>query len=170
MQRDDSSGSASGSGAWPEIDPARLEGVLSRRVFAYVVDLCIVGLLLVAAWVMFVGVTLISFGLFSPVFALLAAIPAAYHTLTIGTQGGTWGQQLFGLEVRDMTLGPCSLLQALVTTVLFYLTVPPTAGLVLLAVFFLPRRRTLHDLLAGTQVLRRVTGSAEILRPVSGRR
>jgi uncharacterized RDD family membrane protein YckC len=37
----------------------------------------------------------------------------------------------------------------------FYLTVPPTGGLVLLAVFFLPHRRTLHDLVAGTIVLRR---------------
>jgi hypothetical protein len=46
----------------------------------------------------------------------------------------------------------------------FYVTVPFTGGLVLLAVFFLDRRRTLHDWCAGLQVLRRLRGP-ELLAP-----
>ena len=122
---------------------------------AYAVDLCLIALLWGIAWVALFGATVLTLGLLSPGFALLVLLPAAYHVLTIGLQGATWGQRLFGLVVTDLRFQRPSLLQALVLTVLFYLTVPPTGGLVLLAVFFLPYRRTLHDLVAGTLVLRR---------------
>lgn len=154
-----------GADRWAAIDPARLEGVLPRRVFAYAIDICIVGLLISAIAFFLLGATILTIGLLSPSFALLTLVPAAYHTLTISTGGATWGQRLFGLVVTDMDLQRPSLLQALITTVLFYLTVPTTGGLALLAVFFLPRRRTIHDLLAGTQVLRRAPAGGEVLRP-----
>lgn len=154
---------ALGAEDWAPIDPRRLEGVLTRRVFAYFVDFCIIGIVVLFAIIVFFGVTILSFGILSPVFGLLALIPAAYHTLTIGLGGATWGQRMMGLIVTDMTLHPPTLLQALVQTILFYLTVPTTGGLALLAVFFLPRRRTLHDLLAGTQILRRAPDGGEIV-------
>ncbi len=154
---------ALGAEDWAPIDPLRLDGVLARRVFAYGVDFCIIGMIVLMALILFFGVTILSFGILSPVFGLLAVIPAAYHTLTIGLGGATWGQRLMGLVVTDMALQPPSLLQALVQTLLFYLTVPTSGGLALLAVFFLPRRRTLHDLLAGTQILRRARDGGEIL-------
>ncbi len=154
---------AMGAETWAPIDPSRLEGVLTRRVFAYLVDFCIIGFLVVSAMILFFGVTLLSFGILSPIFGLLAVIPAAYHTLTIGLGGATWGQRGMGLLVTDMALQPPTLLQALVQTILFYLTVPTTGGLALLAVFFLPRRRALHDLLAGTQILRKTPPGGEIL-------
>lgn len=154
---------ALGGEDWAPIDPRRLEGVLTRRVFAYFVDFCIIGVVVLFAIIVFFGVTILSFGILSPVFGLLALIPAAYHTVTIGLAGATWGQRMMGLVVTDMALQPPSMLQALVQTVLFYLTVPTTGGLILLAVFFLPRRRTLHDLLAGTQILRRAPEGGEIL-------
>lgn len=137
------------------LGPAALHGVLVRRVLAYAVDLCLIALLWGIAWGALFGATVLTLGLLSPGFALLVLLPAAYHVLTIGLQGATWGQRLFGLVVTDLRFQRPSLLQALVLTVLFYLTVPPTGGLVLLAVFFLPYRRTLHDLVAGTLVLRR---------------
>jgi uncharacterized RDD family membrane protein YckC len=154
-----------GTEGWVAIDPARLEGVLPRRVLAYAIDLCIVGLLVIAVSFFLLGATILTIGLLSPGFALLSLVPATYHTLTIAQGGATWGQRLFGLVVCDRELRPASLLQALVTTVVFYLTVPPTAGLVLLLVFLLPRRCTLHDLLSGTQVLRRAPPLGEVLPP-----
>lgn len=158
-----------GAETWRPIDPARLDGVLIRRVFAYAIDFCIIGALVLFIGMVFLGATVLTIGLLSPSFALLALIPAAYHTLTIGLGGATWGQRGLGLVITDMQLEPPSLLQALAQTVLFYLTVPPTGGLVLLAVFLLPRRRTLHDVLAGTQVLRRAPAGGEVLRPGAGR-
>lgn len=134
----------------------RLRGVLVRRMVAYAIDLAIIAVLWTVAATVLAGASLLSFGLLSPSFALLILVPGAYHVLTIGLQGATWGQRLCGLVVAGPNLEPPTLLQALVTTVVFYLTVPPSGGLALVAVFFLPHRRTLHDLLAGTIVLRRV--------------
>ncbi|MBM3629354.1 MAG: RDD family protein, partial [Alphaproteobacteria bacterium] len=106
---------------------------------------------------------ILTLGLLSPVLALLALVPLAYHTLSVAALGATPGQKLLGLEVRDMSLAPPTLLQALIQSAIFLLTVPTTAGLALLAVFFLPRRRTLHDLLSNLQVLRRAPRGGELL-------
>jgi uncharacterized RDD family membrane protein YckC len=46
--------------------------------------------------------------------------------------------------------------QAILMAVLFYATIGPTGGLVLLVALFNGRRRTLHDLLSGTVVVRRL--------------
>ncbi|MFM8992533.1 MAG: RDD family protein, partial [Alphaproteobacteria bacterium] len=91
----------------------------------------------------------------------------AYHSLCVAALGATPGQKLLGLEVRDMSLARPTLLQAFIQAAIFLLTVPATGGLVLLAVFFLDRRRTLHDLLSNLQVLRRAPRDGELL--VEGR-
>lgn len=144
-----------GADRWPPIDPIRIQGVIARRVVAYGIDFCLIGMAVIVAAIFFLGVSLLSIGLLSPSFGLLFLIPAAYHTLTIGLTGATLGQHALGLVVVDTRLQPPSLLQAFVQTMLFYLTVGPTGGLVLLLVFVLPRRCTLHDVIAGTQMIRR---------------
>jgi uncharacterized RDD family membrane protein YckC len=155
MRADPFSPSLSGIAA---IDPARLEGVLPRRVFAFLIDATII----LAVWLLcglFATVlAVLTFGLLSGGFLLLPVIGPLYHTLTIGLSGATWGQRALGLEVCDLLRRPPSLLQAIVQTAVFYISVPATLGLVLLAVFFLDRKRTLHDWLSGLQVLRRVQG------------
>lgn len=152
-----------GADRWSPIDPARLHGVVGRRVVAYAIDLCLIGAILAVAALFFLGVSILSIGLLTPSFGLLMLVPAAYHTFTIGLGGGTLGQRALGLTVVGTRLQPASLLQALVQTVVFYVTVPPTGGLVLLLVFLLPRRCTFHDVVAGTQVLRRAAPGGEIL-------
>ena len=150
-------------GAAP-IDPARLEGVLTRRVFALVIDLCVIGLLWLIVGLFSGVLAILSFGLLSGGFLLLPILGPCYHALTIGLGGATWGQRILGLEVRDLQGRPPTLLQAIVQTAVFYLTVVPTGGLVLLLVFVFERKRTLHDWVAGLQVLRRLEGH-ELLVP-----
>lgn len=145
------------------IDPARLDGVLVRRIAAYLIDISLIGAIWAVGALMAFGATLLSFGLLAGVFALLALIPLAYSTLTIGLRGATFGQQLCDLEVRDQALQRPGVFQAFIHAVLFYATVPTTGGLALIAVFFLSRRRTLHDLLSGTQILRRSPLGLEVL-------
>jgi hypothetical protein len=55
-----------GTEGWVAIDPARLEGVLPRRVLAYAIDLCIVGLLVIAVSFFLLGATILTIGLLSP--------------------------------------------------------------------------------------------------------
>lgn len=150
---------------WPPVDPARLSGVLRRRILSYLVDLVLLTVATILAALVLGAATILTFGLMSASLALLPLLPLAYHTLCLAAWGATPGQRLFGLEVRDMSLAPPTVLHAFIQSAIFLLTVPTTAGLVLLAVFFLPRRRTLHDLLSNLQVLRRAPRGGEVLLP-----
>jgi len=136
-------------------DPALYEGVALRRVIAYALDvlvLAVLGALLgIALWFL----TLLTFGLFGPVAALAGALlPFAYHTFFIGRNGATPGMAWLGLEVRTWAGDPPDFIRAGIMTALFYATVFPTAGLILLVVLLDDRSRTLHDMLSGCQVVR----------------
>lgn len=141
----------------PFSDPARFEGVLWRRSFAYLIDLLVLLGLLFLYKILFVALTVATFGLATPLLVLFAAvIPVAYHTVTIGGPGAaTLGMHLFGLEVRVWNGGKPGYLQALLHTAVFYVTMSFTGGLILLWPLFSNRRRCLHDLLCGTLVVRR---------------
>lgn len=140
----------------PFTDPAQFDGVLWRRCLAYVADLCVLLGVLLIYKIALVFFTVITFGLATPLLVLLAAaIPVAYHTLTIGGPGSaTLGMRLFGLRVRIWDGGKPGYIQALLHTAVFYVTVSFTGGLILLWPLFSNRRRCLHDQLCGTMVVR----------------
>lgn len=129
-----------------EPGPARLRGLLWRRAFAYLLDVFLISIL---SWLLVL--------LVSPLWpAILALVPISYHSLLIGgPRSATFGQRLFGVEVRRLDGGRPSLFQAFVQTVLFYATVTLLTPLVLLVALLNRRRRTLHDILAGTLTVRR---------------
>ena len=138
------------------VTPDMLEGVVWRRVAAYGVDLVIIGILVgLFAVIVFVPATVVTFGLLSPMFGLFGVIPFAYHVLLVGGRNAaTLGQRLFDLRVMDTSGAGPDYVQAMVLCVVFYLTLALT-GFLLLFVFFNPQRRTLHDWLSGTIVVRR---------------
>ena len=141
----------------PFVDPALFEGMILRRSLAYLVDLLVLVLIIVLFKIALVFLTIVSFGLLTPFLILVgAAIPVAYHTLTIGgPASATLGMRLFGIEVRVWNGGKPGYLQALLQTVVFYVTTSMTAGLILLWALFNNRHRCLHDVLCGTVVIRR---------------
>jgi uncharacterized RDD family membrane protein YckC len=142
-------------------DPAALpeayEGVLWRRTLAYFVDLCCIAVLAILVWILFAVLWVLSFGLLGPVlWFLFGLIPLAYHTLLLsGRSSATLGMRCFDLELRSVTGERPGFLQALAQTALFYVTVGATCSLILLVALFNRHKRTLHDLLAGTVMVRR---------------
>jgi uncharacterized RDD family membrane protein YckC len=138
--------------AFPEV----YEGVLWRRVTAYLVDLFCIGVIAVGVWIVFAVLWLLSFGLLGPLlWFLFGLIPLAYHTLLLsGKHSATLGMRVFDLELRSVSGERPSFLQALIQTALFYITVGMTCSLILLVTLFNRRRRTLHDFLAGTVMVR----------------
>lgn len=139
------------------VTPDMLDGVLWRRVTAYLVDLIVIGVIIgLLVVVVLLPATVISFGLLTgPMIALLGLIPLAYHTLLVGGRhAATLGQRLLDLRVMDASGAPPDYAQAAVQCVLFYVTLALT-GFLLLFVFLNPQRRTLHDWLSGTIVVRR---------------
>jgi uncharacterized RDD family membrane protein YckC len=136
--------------------PEAYEGVLWRRTLAYFVDLCIIGVIAVFCWIIFAVLWLLSFGLLGPVlWFAFGLIPLAYHIFLLsGPRSATLGMRIFDVELRSVTGERPGFLQALIQTVLFYITVGATCSLVLLLVLFNRHKRTLHDMLAGTVVVR----------------
>lgn len=140
----------------PLAHPDLYDGVVWRRMLGYACDLAIMAAMSVAAWTALTIAGVISFGLLLPLVPVgLAILPIAYHALLVGgPRSSTWGMRLFGVEVRSWTGGRPSLAQAALMAVLFYATIALTGSLILLVVLFNARRRTVHDLLSGTVMVR----------------
>lgn len=77
----------------------------------------------------------------------------AYHVLCWGQGGQTPGMMLLGLQVVDQNGGEIGYMRALLRWVVLVLTLP-LLGLGVIFMVVQPRRRGLHDILAGTCVIR----------------
>jgi uncharacterized RDD family membrane protein YckC len=151
-----------GHAAWdqappdPLADPDLYDGVVPRRATAYVLDLALICGLWIALSIAFGVAGILTFGALTPLgLVVLALLPIAYHTFFLGRDGATPGMRVFDLELRSWTGRTPDYSQAFLTTVLFYASVSLTVWLVLLVPLFTDRNRTLHDILAGTVMLRR---------------
>ena len=118
-------------------------------------DCFIVGILIWALWFFFLIFGLITLGLGWPLFGLLPAIPILYHWLFLASgMAATPGQAMMGIGVRqDYDLAPPTGLQALVFTVLFYVTIM-TGAIWMGVALFTARHRTIHDMISGLVVIR----------------
>jgi uncharacterized RDD family membrane protein YckC len=132
-----------------------IEGVLTRRVFAWMIDVLLIMLIIAGLWFALLLFGLLTLGLGLPLLGILPFVPFCYHMLFLaGPASATPGQQVFGLIVRRHDdLGRPTPVQAVVSTLLFYVTLA-TSGLLLLVALFTVHRRTLHDLLSGLVVVR----------------
>jgi uncharacterized RDD family membrane protein YckC len=137
-------------------DDAFISGVMSRRCFAWLLDVVLIALLAGALCVVLLLFGLLTLGLGLGALAILPAVPFLYHFLSLlRSRSATPGQAMMGLTVRrDEDLGPPTGLQALIFTVVFYITMA-TSGLLLLIALFTVRHRTLHDLASDLVVVRR---------------
>lgn len=141
----------------PLADPALYDGIRSRRVFGYFIDVAIIVVIAMAIWFALVFAGIVTFGLLLPLVPIaVAVVPIAYHSLFVGgPRSATWGMQMFDVEVRSWTGHRPTLLQAFLMTALFLVSIGLTGFIILLVSLFNGRGRTAHDLLSGTVVIRR---------------
>jgi uncharacterized RDD family membrane protein YckC len=141
----------------PRLDDARLyEGVLLRRVFAFCIDYLIVLLLLIPVSVAIAVLGLLTFGLGWILYAVIVPLVAlTYVWMTLGgRRQATKGMQWMEIRLERLDGGRVDGLLAVVHSVLFWAGNVILTPLILLATLFLDRKRTLHDLLLGTVVIR----------------
>jgi uncharacterized RDD family membrane protein YckC len=141
----------------PLTTPEAYDGLVTRRILAYLIDLLILAMLALLVWLILGAAGLLTFGLLLPLQPLaLALLPFAYHILLIAGEGSaTLGMRLMGLRVYSIVDGGRPhLLQAALNVFIFYGSLALTGSLILLVALFNSRGRTLHDYLAGTIVLR----------------
>jgi uncharacterized RDD family membrane protein YckC len=142
----------------PITNPELFEGVLARRVIAFVIDV-----LIVTIPVMFAGMFIFLFGLITLglgwlLFWMLS--PGAiiwalcYYGMTMGgPASATLGMRAVDLEVRTWYGAPCYFLLGAVHAVVFWVTISALTPLVLLVGLLNDRRRLLHDILVGAVVI-----------------
>jgi uncharacterized RDD family membrane protein YckC len=140
--------------------PEYYAGITLRRILAYVIDGAIVLVLAGLVWIATGILGVLTFGVLFPLHALaVALVPFCYHSLLIGGPlSATVGMRAIGIRVMSIDPsavgdGRPTLIQAMIQTVTFYGSLALTGSLVLVVALFNARRRTLHDLLAGTVVV-----------------
>jgi uncharacterized RDD family membrane protein YckC len=142
----------------PFSNPEYFEGVLARRMIAFVIDLAIitVPIILVCIFIFLFG--LITFGLGWGLFFLV--IPGsviwalAYCGVTMGSPASaTIGMRTVDIEVRTWYGAPCYFLLGAVHAIVFWVTTSALTPLVLLVGLLNERGRLLHDFLLGTVVI-----------------
>jgi uncharacterized RDD family membrane protein YckC len=142
----------------PVAQPELFEGVLARRIIAFLIDLLMIGvpLALLAVFIFMFGLVTLGLGwflylLFGPISVLWALL---YYGLTFGSPASaTIGMRMVDLEMRTWYGAPCYFLLGVLHAVAFWLTVSLLTPFVLLVGLFNDRRRLLHDMLVGTVVI-----------------
>ena len=132
-------------------------GVLSRRVFAFVLDYIAVALLCIPAAIVVFFLGLVTLGLGFYLYPILFFVVAAlYFGLTVGgASQASPGMRFMGLAMIRLDGRRIDFLTALVHLVLFWILNSILTPLILLAGLFIERSRLVHDLLIGTAVVRR---------------
>lgn len=131
-------------------------GVLSRRIFAFVIDYLLVLLLCIPAAVVvfFLGVITLGLGwfLYPALFVIVALL---YFGMTVGgrTQASP-GMRAAGIAMMRVDGRRIDFLTAVVHMVLFWILNSVLTPLILLAGLFIDRSRLVHDLLLGTVMVR----------------
>ncbi len=137
-------------------DVRAYDGVRTRRVFAFLLDYLIVGLLSIPFAILIALLGLLTFGLGWALFGILVpAVALIYVWSTLGSRNqATVGMRMMGIRLDRLDGRPVDGLLAVVHSVLFWAGNVVLTPLILLVSLFADRKRTLHDLLLGTVVTR----------------
>lgn len=131
-------------------------GVRTRRVTAFVFDYILIALLLIPVGLLVFLLGLLTIGIGWMLFWVLGPLTALlYVAMTLGGRHqSTLGMRMMGLRLERMEGGRIDPLLAIVHTVLFWAANAILTPLVLLLALVTRYKRTLHDLLLGTVVVR----------------
>ena len=159
-----------GGGAWrsdggvpphafdPNLQPDLFRGLLTRRVFAFLIDLVVlaVPVILAKIFIFFFGLITLTFGwvLFGLVYPATIIWAIVYYGASIGgPHSATIGMRMMDLELRTWYGAPGYFLLGAMHAVLFWVSISFLTPLVLLLGLFNGRRRLLHDVILGTVVI-----------------
>jgi uncharacterized RDD family membrane protein YckC len=163
-------GASSAGGAWrndggvpphafdPDLEPELFRGVLTRRVFAFLIDLVVLSVPVILGYVFIAVFGLLTLGLGWVLFWL--AWPASviwaivYYGASLGgAHSATLGMRVMDLELRTFYGAPGYFVLGAMHAVLFWVSISFLSPLVVLVGLFNGRRRLLHDIVLGTVII-----------------
>jgi uncharacterized RDD family membrane protein YckC len=147
------------------INPAVTEGVISRRVIAFLIDQlvigCLVGIFYVVVFILGIATLGLAWGLFFILPGIWAVVALLYVFFTVSEQRpATWGMRSMEIEMRLYNGEPSYGMMAAFHYILFFVLTGVAVPLVitLIGLWLVPlfdkRRRTLHDIFSGTVMVR----------------
>lgn len=141
----------------PETAPELFEGVLLRRMTAFVIDMVIIGMMVTVLTVVGGIAGFLTFGL--AWLALIVIVPLSivlYYAATLGSvQRATVGMQVMDIVLTPTRGRPLDGVMAVLHALVFWVTVWISWPFSLLFALFTPRRQMLHDLVVGTLMVRK---------------
>jgi uncharacterized RDD family membrane protein YckC len=164
------SGNSNDGGAWrsdggvpphafdPLLQPELFRGLLTRRVFAFLIDLVVLAIPVILAYVFIAVFGLITLGLGWLLFWLVWPASVIWALVYYGSSLGgphsaTLGMRVMDLELRTWYGAPSYFVLGATHAVLFWVSISFLTPLVLLVGLFNSRRRLLHDIVLGTVVI-----------------
>jgi uncharacterized RDD family membrane protein YckC len=142
----------------PFSQPELFRGVLTRRVFAFLIDLVVLAIPVILAYMFIAVFGLITLGLGWLLFWLVWPASVIWAVIYYGASLGgphsaTLGMRMMDLELRTWYGAPSYFVLGATHAVLFWVSVSFLTPLVLLIGLFNGRRRLLHDIMLGTVVI-----------------
>ena len=142
----------------PQSQPELFRGVLSRRVFAFLIDLVVLTVPVVLGYlfiplfgVLTLGLGWMLFWLAWPATVVWAVV---YYGASIGgPHSATLGMRVMDLELRTWYGAPGYFVLGAMHAVLFWVSISFLTPLVVLVGLFNGRRRLLHDIVLGTVMI-----------------
>jgi uncharacterized RDD family membrane protein YckC len=151
----------------PVTNPELFEGVVARRIVAFLIDFLILSLPVVFVSMFIFVVGIVTFGLGFFLYGLLwpgmVVWAVVYYGMTLGSaSSATIGMRIMDIEMRTWYGAPAYFVLGSVHAVVFWITVSAVTPLVLVVSLFNERRRCLHDFLVGTIVINNVERAAAL--------
>ena len=142
----------------PVTQPELFDGVLARRVIAFLIDFIVISIPVVLAAMFIFAFGIVTLGLGFALYWLLPTATVIWAIVYFGaTLGGpasaTIGMRAMDLQMRTWYGAPAYFVLAAVHAIAFWFTVSFFTPLVLLVPFFNERRRLLHDIMLGTVII-----------------
>ncbi|MET0876828.1 MAG: RDD family protein [Tardiphaga sp.] len=138
--------------------PELYSGVLTRRVFAFLIDLVVISIPVILAVIFIFVFGIVTLGLGWSLFWLVSPAtvvwPIVYYGMSLGgPHSATWGMRMMDLQMRTFSGTPGYFVLGCAHAVLFWASFSLLTPLVLVVGLLNGRRQLLHDLVLGTVVV-----------------
>jgi uncharacterized RDD family membrane protein YckC len=138
----------------PGVNPEFFDGVLARRVVAFIIDVIIIAIPLIVGWMFIFVFGLVTFGLGWALFWLMSPGSViwalVYYGMTLGSPASaTVGMRAMEIEMRTWYGAPAYFVLGAVHAIVFWISVSVLTPFILVVGFFNVRHRLLHDMLVG---------------------
>ncbi len=159
----------------PATQPELFDGVLARRVVAFIVDFVIISIPVVLAAMFIFAFGIVTLGLGFALYWLLPTATVIWAIVYFGaTLGGpasaTFGMRVMDLEMRTWYGAPAYFVLGAVHAIAFWFTVSFFTPFVLLVAFFNERSRLLHDIMLGTVIINNAARASVLRASMQGAR